>query len=82
MAAKGVYKDKAPFFYAPLTTQIVMWLEDAGLVSVLDNPDTIPTMGEIWDSHALGRPFGLTDTPVYVLAFGCLIYALLVAFVL
>ena len=82
MAGKGVFKNKAPFFYAPLTCQIVMWLEDAKLVSVLDNPDTIPTMGEIWETHSLGRPFGLTDTPINVVAFGFLIYALLVAFVL
>jgi hypothetical protein len=60
----------------------MMWLEDAGIVSVLNNSDTIPTMGEIYGTHALGRPFGLSDTPIYILAFGCLIYALLVAFVL
>ena len=81
-AEKNPYKEKAPFYYAPLTSQIVMWLEDAGLVSVLDNPDTIPTMGEIYETHSLGRPFGITDTPINIIAFGCLIYALLVQFVL
>jgi hypothetical protein len=81
-ASKNVYKEKAPFYYAPLPAQIVMWLEDAGLVSVLDNPDTIPTMGEIWGTHSLGRPFGLSDSAIYLVAFGCLIYALMAQFLL
>jgi len=79
---KNPYKEKAPFYYAPLPVQIVMWLEDAGLVSVLGDGDSIPTMGEIYETHSLGRPFGISDAAVYVLAFGCLIYALLVQFVL
>jgi hypothetical protein len=80
--SKNPYKEKAPFYYAPLTVQAVMWLEDAGIVSVLDKGDTIPTMGEIYNDHSLGRPFGLSDSAINIFAFGCLIYALMAQFVL
>ena len=78
---KNPYKSKGEFHYAPLTVQAVMWLEDAGLVHVLDTTDT-PTMAEIYSDHSLGRPFGLSDSAIYVVAFGCLIYALMAQFLL
>ncbi len=81
MTTKNPYKSKAEFHYAPITSQVVMALEDAGIVHVLDTPD-IPTFGESFGSHSLGRQFGLSDSAVYVVAFGCLIYALMVQFVL
>ena len=81
-ASKNPYKEKAPFYYAPLTVQAVMWLEDAGIVSVCNNSDAIPTMGEIYNDHSMGRPFGLSDSAINMVAFGCLIYALMSQFML
>ena len=73
------YKDKATFHYAPLPVQIAMALEDAGFCHILDKEDT-PTMGEDFNEHSMGKPFGLSDAAVYVIAFGSLLYALITTF--
>ncbi len=66
---------KAKFHYPPFQVQIMMWLEEAGLVRVLEGQDH-PSFGQALFDLSLGMPFGLTDPALYVLAFGSLAYAL------
>jgi hypothetical protein len=73
------YTKKAEFHYAPLPVQIVMALEDAGFCHVCDGVNT-PTNAECFFEPSLGRPFGLTDAGVYMIAFATLIYALFTVF--
>ncbi|MFA5246891.1 MAG: hypothetical protein WC408_03305 [Candidatus Micrarchaeia archaeon] len=79
MSEENPYTDKVKFHYAPLPVQIVMAAEDAGLCHVLDTADT-PTNAESFSEHCMGKPFGLSDSAVYIVAFGSLLYAVYMAF--
>lgn len=66
---------KGEFHYAPFQVQFMMFLEDAGIVKVVDT-DKHPSFGQGMLQPSLGLPVGLSDDAIYVIAIGGFLFAL------